>query len=301
MILIYEQMNSMGKDSVMIEKQAFGRTGHMSTRVIFGGAALWEMTQDEADQVLELLLEYDINHIDTAPTYGDSELHIGPWMERHRNDFFLATKVDLRSYDEAWGQIRASLERLRVDQLDLIQLHNLIEPEEWEVAMGSDGSLKAVIEARDQGLTRFIGVTGHGVTAATMHMKSLERFDFDSVLITYSYILMQNPDTAAEFDSLMAMCKKREIAGQTIKSVTRRPWGDREKTRSTWYEPLEEQEAIDKAVHWVLGNPDVFLISVGDTQILSRVLDAASHFKVRPSEEEMKSLLASQKMGPLFE
>ncbi|HEY42615.1 MAG TPA: aldo/keto reductase [Anaerolineae bacterium] len=284
----------------MIGKQPFGRTDHMSSRVIFGAAALWDVTQQEADQVLGMLQEYGVNHIDTAPTYGDSELHVGPWMERHREDFFLATKVDLRTYDEAWGQIHASLERLRLDHLDLIQLHNLIEPEEWEVAMGSNGSLKAVIEAREQGITRFIGVTGHGVTAATMHKKSLERFDFDSVLITYSYILMQNPDTAAKFDSLIKLCREREIAVQTIKSVTRRPWGDREKTRTTWYEPLEEQEAIDKAVHWVLGNLDVFLISVGDTQILPKVLDAASRFEARPSEEEMQSLLSEQEMEPLF-
>jgi predicted aldo/keto reductase-like oxidoreductase len=221
-------------------------------------------------------------------------------MEHHRDDFFLATKVDLRTYDEAWGQIRASLDRLRVDQLDLIQLHNLIEPEEWDVAMGSDGSLKAVIEAHQKGLTRFIGVTGHGVTAAAMHMKSLERFDFDSILITYSYILMQNPNTAAEFDSLMELCREREIAVQTIKSVARRPWGDREKTRTTWYEPLDEQAALDKAVHWVLGNPHVFLISVGDTQILPKFLYSADRFETCPSEEEMQALLDEQKMEPLF-
>ncbi|NIM95903.1 MAG: aldo/keto reductase [Anaerolineales bacterium] len=285
----------------MIDKKPFGRTGQMSSRVIFGGAALWDVTQQESDEVLALLQEYGINHIDTAPTYGDSELHIGPWMEKHREDFFLATKVDLRTYDEAWGQIRASLDRLRVDQLDLIQLHNLIEPDEWEVAMGSDGSLKAVIEAREQGITRFIGVTGHGATAATMHKKSLERFDFDSVLITYSHILMQDPNTAAEFDSMMAMCKEREIAVQTIKSVTRRPWGDREKTHTTWYEPFEDQESIDKVVHWVLGNPDVFLVSTGDTHILPKVLDSAFRFESRPSEEEMQSLLTEQKMEPLFE
>jgi aryl-alcohol dehydrogenase-like predicted oxidoreductase len=290
----------MMEKNMMIDKHPFGQTGHMSSRVIFGAAALWDVTQQEADEVLDLLKDYGINHIDTAPTYGDSELHVGPWMERHREDFFLATKVDLRTYDEAWGQIHASLERLRVDHLDLIQLHNLIEPEEWEVAMGANGSLKAVIEAREQGITRFIGVTGHGLTAATMHKKSLERFDFDSVLITYSYILMQNPDTAAEFDSLMKLCREREIAVQTIKSIVRRPWGEREKTRTTWYEPLDEQEAIDKAVHWVLGNPDVFLISTGDTHVLPKVLDAANRFETRPSEEEMQSLLAEQKMEPLF-
>jgi aryl-alcohol dehydrogenase-like predicted oxidoreductase len=289
----------MEKD-LMIEKRPFGKTGHMSARVIFGGAALWNLTQEEADQVLGLLQEYGVNHIDTAPTYGDSELHVGPWMDRHREDFFLATKVDLRTYHEAWGQIHASLDRLRVDHLDLIQLHNLIEPEEWEVAMGSDGSLKAVIEAREQGITRFIGVTGHGLTAATMHKRSLERFDFDSVLITYSYILMQNPETAPEFDSLMKLCREREIAVQTIKSIVRRPWGEREKTRTTWYEPLEEQEAINIAVNWVLGNPDVFLISTGDTHVLPKVLDAASRFEARPSEEEMQALLLEQEMEPLF-
>jgi aryl-alcohol dehydrogenase-like predicted oxidoreductase len=284
----------------MIDKQPFGQTGHNSSRVIFGGAALWDMTQREADNVLELLQQYSINHIDTAPTYGDSELRIGPWMERHRKDYFLATKVDLRTYDQAWEQINASLDRLRVDHLDLVQLHNLIELEEWDIAMGSDGALKAILEAREQGITRFIGITGHGVTAATMHKKSLERFDFDSVLITYSHILMQNPNTTAEFDSLMAMCKERGVAIQTIKSVTRRPWGDREKTHSTWYEPLEEQTAIDKAVHWVMGNPDVFLISTGDVQILPKVLDAARRFEVRPSEEEMQALLAELAMEPLF-
>ena len=149
----------------MIEKQPFGRTGHSSTRTIFGAAALSQVTQAEADRTLELLLRYGINHIDTAASYRDSELRVGPWMRRHRQDFFLATKTEKRTYQEAWDEFRLSLERLQVDHVDMLQLHFLVDPAQWEVAMGPGGALEAVIEAREQGLTRFIGVTGHEVVA----------------------------------------------------------------------------------------------------------------------------------------
>ena len=233
----------------MITQQPFGRTGHQSTRIIFGGAALWAATQDQADRVLDLLLEYGINHIDTAASYGDSELRIGPWLDQHRQDFFLATKTQERTYQAARDQIHRSLERLHTDQVDLLQLHYLVKPEEWEVAMGPGGVLEAAIEAREQGLIRFIGVTGHDMPIAQMHLRSLERFDFDSVLLPYSYILMQNPQYAADFEALLALCQARNVAVQTIKGITRGPWGDKPKTRQTWYEPLEDQAAIDRAVH----------------------------------------------------
>jgi aryl-alcohol dehydrogenase-like predicted oxidoreductase len=284
----------------MITQQPFGRTGHQSTRIIFGGAALWVATQDEADRILDLILEYGINHIDTAPSYGDSELRIGPWMDRHRRQFFLASKTLERTYQGARDEIQRSLERLHTDQIDLLQMHYLVKPEEWEVAMGPGGALEALIEAREQGLIRFIGVTGHDVPIARMHLRSLERFDFDSVLLPYSYILMQNPDYAADFEALMALCQARNVAVQTIKGVTRRPWGDKPKTRQTWYEPLEEQAAIDRAVHWVLGRSGIFLNTVGDMAVLPKVLDAASRFQAAPSEAEMQADLASQQMAPLF-
>src|SRR5512136_1530229 len=263
----------------MIGTQPFGRTGHMSTRLIFGGAAFWSVTQAEADRTLDVLLKYGINHIDTAASYGDSELHIGPWMARHRQDFFLATKTGERTYQKARDEFHRSLERLRVDRVDLIQLHYLVDPQEWEVAMGPGGALEALVEAREQGLTRFIGVTGHDVSVAAMHERSLERFDFDAVLLPYNYVMMQNPQYAADFENLLALCRKRNVAVQTIKGVCRRPWGDKPHSRATWYEPLEDQTAIDKTVHWILNRPGAFLNTAADIHILPRVLDAGSRFR----------------------
>jgi aryl-alcohol dehydrogenase-like predicted oxidoreductase len=284
----------------MIEKQPFGRTGHMSTRTLFGAAALSRVTQAEADRTLEVLLEYGINHIDTAASYGDSELRLGPWMPHHRQHFFLATKTGERTYQKARDEFRRSLERLRVDQVDLLQLHNLVDPQEWEVALGSGGALEAAIEAREQGLVRFIGVTGHGVTIAAMHRRSLERFDFDSVLLPYSYILMQNPQYAADFEALMTLCQTRQVAMQTIKAITRRPWDSRPDNAATWYEPLTEQADIDRQVHWVLGRPGIFLNTVGDIHLLPQVLNAASRFQITPPEAELQQASAKWEMVPLF-
>jgi aryl-alcohol dehydrogenase-like predicted oxidoreductase len=284
----------------MIAKQPFGRTGHESTRIIFGAAALGGVTQAEADTTLERLLEYGINHIDTAASYGESELRIGPWMAAHRKDFFLATKTGQRTRQAARDEIQRSLERLRVDSVDLIQLHNLVDPGEWDTALGPGGALEAAIEARDQGLVRFIGVTGHGLTVAAQHRRALERFPFDSVLLPYSYILMTNPQYAADFDALARVCEERDVAMQTIKSITRAPWGDRDHTTATWYEPLSRQEDIDRAVHWVLGTRPVFLNTVGDIHVLPKVLDAAARFEYAPAEIEMENLVADREMAPLF-
>lgn len=284
----------------MIATQPFGRTGHNSTRTIFGAAALGRVTQDEADRTLERLLEYGVNHIDTAASYGDSELRIGPWMDRYRDRFFLATKTGERTYEKARDQIRRSLERLRVPQIDLIQLHNLADPQEWEIAMGPGGALEAAIEAREQGLVRYIGVTGHGPLIAQAHMRSLERFDIDSVLLPCNYIEMQKPQYAREFEELVSQCQQRNVAVQTIKAITRAPWDGPEHTRATWYAPLEDQVDIDRAVHWVLGRPGIFLNTVGDIHVLPKVLDAASRFETAPNDDEMRELVANQEMATLF-
>ena len=285
----------------MIEKKAFGRTGHVSTRTLFGAAALGRVTQDEADRTLELLFEYGINHIDTAASYGDAELRIGPWMGKHRQDFFLATKTEKRTYQGAWDELRSSLERMRVDSVDLWQMHLLVKPDEWDVAMGPGGALEAFIEARDQGLVRFLGVTGHGWNVAEMHMKSLERCDFDTVLLPYNYVMTQHVQYAADFEALVAMCQERNVAVQTIKSIARGPWGDKPRTRNTWYEPLEEQADIDRAVNFVLSRPELFLNTTGDIHVLPRVLDAASRFQAAPSEEELQTAATALEMAPIFE
>ncbi len=285
----------------MISKQSFGRTGHASTRVLFGAYALSKATQAEADGVLELLLAYGVNHIDTAIMYGNAEKRIGPWMEKHRDDFFIATKTRRRTYQGAWDNLQRSLDRLRVDYVDLWQMHGLTGPAGWERAMGPGGTLEAFVEARDKGLVRFLGVTGHGLKAPAMHIRSLERFDFDTVLVPYNYSLMQNPRYAADLEALVTRCREGHVAVQTIKSIARRPWKGRLKTYNTYfYEPLDTQEAIDKAVHWALGYPDTFLITAGDMQLLPKMLDAANRFEARPSDAEMAAEVAAFDIQPIF-
>jgi predicted aldo/keto reductase-like oxidoreductase len=284
----------------VIVKAPFGRTGHDSTRTVFGAAALASVSQREADATLEVLLEHGVNHIDTAASYGDSELRLAPWLRNHRSDFFLATKTGRRDYDGAREEIRRSLERLGVDRVDLLQLHNLVDVIEWEFALREGGVLDAAVEAREEGLVRFIGVTGHGLTVAGMHARSLERFPFDSVLAPYSYVQMRDERYAADFEALAAVCRRRGTALQTIKSISLAPWDGRDQTAATWYEPLRDQADIDAAVHWVLGNEDVFLNTVGDVSILPRVLDAAARFEARPSDDEMNDLLVRAELVPLF-
>jgi aryl-alcohol dehydrogenase-like predicted oxidoreductase len=288
------------KEYHMLEKRPFGRTGHLSTVTIFGAAALSRATQAEADGVLDVLLEYGVNHIDTAARYGDAELRIGPWMAQHRRDFFLATKTGKRLYQDAREEIHRSLERLRVDSVDLIQLHALFHPDDWELAMGPGGALEAAIEARQQGLVRFIGVTGHGWTIAAMHKRSLERFDFDTVLLPYNYIMHQNERYRDDFEAVVRLCTERQVAVQTIKAVARGPWATSDKARNTWYQPLEEQTDIDRAVHWVIGRPGIFLITAGDIQLLPKILDAASRYETRPNDNDMLAMLEKQRMTPLF-
>ena len=278
----------------------FGRTGHISTRTIFGAAAFGNVTQDDADRTMELLIEHGINHIDTAASYGDSELRLGPWMKTHREQFFLATKTGERSYDKAKADFENSLKRLQVDSVDLIQLHYLVKEEDWEVAMNPGGVLEYLEEARDQGLVKYIGVTGHDVAIVKMHRKSLERFDFDSVLLPYNYPMMQNEIYAEGFAEVLRLSQERNVAVQTIKSITRRPYPGDGRSHSTWYEPLTDQADIDLAVHWVLGQEGVFLNTAGDINLLPKVLDAASRFESRPSDETMQNLVQEQEMQPLF-
>jgi aryl-alcohol dehydrogenase-like predicted oxidoreductase len=284
----------------MIETIPFGATGHESSRVIFGAAALAEVPQSAADQALELLLEHGINHIDTAASYGESELRLAPWLREHRDRFFLATKTGERSYAAARDEIRRSLDRMQVDGVDLIQLHCLVHPAEWELALGEDGALRAALEAREEGLARFVGVTGHGLTVAEMHRRSLERFPFDSVLFPYSHVIVQDTGYASDVERLLATCRERNVAVQTIKGIARGPWGSREPSAGTWYEPLVEQSQIDLAVHWVLGEPRVFLNSPGDLELLPRVLDAAERFASRPDEGEMARLASEERLSSLF-
>lgn len=284
----------------MIEKTPFGKTGHLSSRALLGAAAFGQVTQGEADAAIELSLRQGVNHVDTAASYGESELRIGSWVARHGKSFFLATKTGERLAGPAREQIRRSLERLNVDQVDLLQLHNLVEPEEWRTALGPGGALEAAVRAREEGLVRFIGVTGHGLLAPAQHLRALSVFPFDSVLCPFSYILSQKAEYWRDVQALLEECARRDVAVQTIKAVVRAPWGERPEAAPTWYEPLEEQSEIDLAVHWVLSHPRVFLNTVGDVRLLPKVLSAVDRFSVTPSAEAMRAQLERQQMRHLF-
>jgi aryl-alcohol dehydrogenase-like predicted oxidoreductase len=284
----------------VIATAPFGRTGHESSRVVFGAAALGDVAKSDADRALDLLLEHGVNHIDVAASYGDAELRIASWLQRYPDTFFLATKTGERTYGAAREEIRRSLDRLGVDRVDLLQLHNLVDVIEWDTALSAGGALEAAIEAREEGLVRFIGVTGHGLSVPAMHRRSLDRFAFDSVLLPYNYVQVQDPRYAETFEAVAAVCAERGVALQTIKSLARRRWDGREATAATWYDPLREQADIDPAVHWVLGRPEAFLLTTGDVEILPRLLDAAERFEARPPDEQMQAMVARAGAEPLF-
>jgi aryl-alcohol dehydrogenase-like predicted oxidoreductase len=284
----------------MIPKAEFGRTGHKSTRVVFGAAALSSVPQRVADQTLDVLLRYGVNHIDTAASYGDSELRIAPWLKREPGRFFLATKGDKRDEKGAREDIHRSLDRLGVDHVDLWQIHSLADPIEWDRALSPGGALDAALTAREEGLIKWIGVTGHGAQIAATHRRSLERFDFDSVLLPYNYITMQSAYYRENFEALFKTCQERNVALQTIKSIAMRPWMDRDHTRTTWYQPLESPDDVDLAVWWAMGRSGIFLNSVGDVDLLPLVLDAAQRFHQIPGEGQMLALIERSHAEPLF-
>ncbi len=278
----------------------FGRTGHESSRIIFGAYALSKATQAEADQVLELLLQYGVNHIDVAPMYGNAEKCVGGWMENHRGDFFLATKTRKRTRQEAWEQLQRSLDVLHTNTIDLWQLHGLTNPGGWERVMAPGGALEAMLEAREKGLVRFLGVTGHGRLTPAMHLQSLERFGFDAVMLPYTFCQMQDQKYAAPFENLEKFCKRRNVALQTIQSIARRPWGKRPRTYNTYfYEPLTDQDAIEKAVHWAMGLEHSFVITAGDVQFIRSMLEAGSRYSGPPSDADMQAMEERFEMQPV--
>jgi aryl-alcohol dehydrogenase-like predicted oxidoreductase len=287
----------------VIERIPFGRTGHDSTRVIFGGAALSAMRQDKADQLLDILLEFGVNHIDVPASYGEAELRVRPWMARHRQRFFLATKTGERTAAGARSGLERSLERIGVDRVDLIQLHNLVEEDEFEVAHGPGGAVEALVRARDEGLVRFIGVTGHGLRIARMHARSLQRFDFDSVLLPYSHVLYSDPDYRRDFDALMDTCAERDVAVQTIKSLARRRWEGDDGPRHSWYEPVRDAGAVGRCVRFVLARPGAFLNTSSDATLLRPVLEAASapEAAAAPARADLDRDAEQLGMRPIFD
>ncbi|MCP3910314.1 MAG: aldo/keto reductase [Actinomycetia bacterium] len=285
----------------MIERAPFGSTGHHSSRVIFGAAALSRMSPQRTDQLLSTLLPAGINHIDTAASYGESELRLAPWLANHRHEVFLATKTGDRTGPTARASLERSLERLGVDHVDLIQLHNLVEPDAWETAHRTGGAVEALAQARDEGLVRFIGVTGHGTRIAGMHLRSLDEFPYSSVLLPYNFAMLDNPGYRADVEALLAVCANRQVAVQTIKAVARRRWPDPEQREFSWYQPLTDEDAIGRAVRYVLGQSQLFLNTTSDARLLPRIFEAAASDTGAPSDDEMGADIEAHDMTPLFD
>ncbi|MDA3941677.1 MAG: aldo/keto reductase [Spirochaetia bacterium] len=285
----------------MIDKKQFGSTGHLSTKALFGAAAFARVNQDEADRTMDLLEEFGINHIDTAASYGDAEIRLGPWLKHNRSKVFLATKTEERTYKKAKEELYRSLDKLKVDSVDLWQMHVLVDPQEWETAMSEDGALRAFIEAKEEGLVKFLGVTGHGITAPWMHLQSLEKYPFDSVLLPYNYTMLQNADYRTGFEKLASICEKKNIALQAIKTLAKGPKKeDSDNKFATWYEPLTKPEDISFAIHWALSNDQIFINTAGDIYLLPNILKAFTTFDRKISDEEMMEFVNKNGVEPLF-
>lgn len=280
----------------------FGSTGHESTRVLFGAAALGAMSQDRADATMDVVRSWGINHIDTAASYGESEDRLKPWLAKHRSEVFLATKTGAREGDAARAELERSLTRMGVDHIDMIQLHNLVEEDEWQVAHGPGGAVAALAKARDEGLVSHIGVTGHGVRIAGMHLRSLERFPFAAVLFPYSYLMMENPAYRHDVEALLERCVADGVAAQTIKAIARGRWAEGSNARKfSWYEPLTDADAIGRAVQWVLADERVFLNTSSDARLMELALSAAAGQLTRPGDDVMATDVAAEGMTPIFD
>jgi len=280
--------------------RAFGRTGHDSTIAIFGAAAFWEISQANADKVMEQVIEAKINHIDVAPSYGQAEERIGPWMPRERERFFLGCKTMERSKDGAWNEMQRSLKRLQVKSFDLYQFHAVNTFEDLDKITMNGGALEAVLDAQKAGLTKFIGITGHGADAPAIYLEALRRFDFDSVLFPLNFVQMANPAYRKNAEELIAVCREKQVGTMVIKTITKGPWQNEKHTATTWYEPFEKMDEIQRAVDFALSYDVTGLCTAGDTRILPLILKACQGFT--PMDEAMRETMieSGKSFEPLF-
>jgi predicted aldo/keto reductase-like oxidoreductase len=283
-----------------MEKRRFGRTNHMSTLAVFGAVALGQLDQPQADQTIEKVIEAGINHIDIAPSYGQAEARLGPWMPKIRDDFFLGCKTTQRSKQGALDEFHKSLGRLQVDHFDLYQLHAVTTMEDLDQCTQSGGALEGVIEMREKGLTRFIGITGHGMHAPRVFIEALSRFDFDSVLFPIYPALFGDETYLTDALELLDRCEKTDIGVMVIKSVAKKPWGDQEKRYHTWYEPFEDEERIRENVNFALSYPLTHICTPGDYRLLDKVFKACEHFVPMDTETQRAVIEKNKDLSLIF-
>lgn len=283
-----------------MEKRRFGRSGHMSTVAIFGAAAFYEVSQEDADRVMEQVIAAGINHIDVAPSYGQAEERIGPWMKRERDRFFLGCKTMERTSEGAWKELHQSINRLQVKSFDLYQCHAITTMQDLDALTMKGGALEAFEKARQEGLTKYIGITGHGVNAPEIYLEALRRYDFDSVLFPLNFVQMANEDYQRHARELISVCRAKDVGTMVIKAITKAPWGDRQHTATTWYEPFEEPEIIQKAVNFALSYEITGICTVGDIRVLPLVIQACENY-MELNHEQMEEMIESgKKYEPLF-
>lgn len=283
-----------------MKTRKFGRTGHDSTLAIFGAAAFYEISQEQADRTMELVIASGINHIDVAPSYGQAEERLGPWLAKERNRFFLGCKTTERTREGAYQELMRSLTRLQVSNFDLYQFHAVGSMEELDQITQPAGALEAVIKAREEGLVKFIGITGHGLHVPKVFLEALNRFDFDSVLFPLNFILYANTDYRHQAERLLTLCSQRNVGVMAIKSIACGPWGDKPKKNTTWYEPFVDREWIQKTVDFTLSQPITGICTAADVGVLPLVLDACENFKASSESEQMALVARAEEFEPLF-
>jgi predicted aldo/keto reductase-like oxidoreductase len=283
-----------------MQTRRFGRTGHASTVAIFGAAAFWEIDQPKADQTMELVIQHGINHIDVAPSYGQAEERVGPWLKRERERFFVGCKTMERTKAGAAAELGRSLKKLQTDHFDLYQMHAITTMAELDEVTAPGGALEAIREARQAGLIRFIGITGHGVDSPAIFLEALNRFDFDSILFPLNFVQYANPVYRKNAEELLRQCRAKDVGTMIIKSITKGPWGEQTKTHNTWYQPFEGPQQIQSAVDFVLSQDVTGICTAGDTTVLPMVLDACEHFKPLDAKAQEDLIASANRYEPLF-
>jgi len=284
-----------------MQSRRFGRTNHQSTLIIFGAAALGDVTQAEADKAMELAMAHGVNHIDIAPSYGQAELRVGPWMKKHRDRFFLGCKTQERTRQATWDELRRSLDRLQTDHFDLYQLHSLKSRDDADSALGTGGAVEAMLEAKAQGLTQYLGITGHGLHIADTHAHALSKFDFDSVLFPINPVLWANDAYRRDAERLLDLVRARDLGCMVIKAWSKGPWGERKHTYQTWYEPINDAPSQAEVMRFALSQPGVSgLCSAGDTRLLPNMLAAAEQFTPMSESEQAALITRAAQLEPLF-
>ncbi len=283
-----------------MKKRRLGRTNHESTLAIFGAAAFYEVSQKQADQTMELVIKSGINHIDVAPSYGQAEERLGPWLATERDRFFLGCKTKERTKKAAHDELRRSLDLLRTDSFDLYQFHEVGSLVELDLITGIGGALEAILQAREEGLIKYIGITGHGVEVPAVFQEALRRFDFDTVLFPLNFILYGAVHYRQRTEELLAQCANRDIGTMCIKSIARGPWGNKQKTHTTWYQPFTERKWIQKSINFTLSQPITGICTAADVTLLPAIIKACESYSELSLVEQDALISQADDFEPLF-